>query len=340
MKEWTANHSAIAGAGAGIVTSIAGCPLDVIKTKLQAQQFAHSSIAYKGAVATIKQVWVRDSFKGFYRGLGPMLLGYLPTWAIYFTVYDSVKEAFGGHALGGRHVDCKLYIVKLLIYFLYASAQGHPVQEASTPLYLQVLSAMIAGGASTVATSPLWVIKTRFMTQPPGELRYRHTLDAFITVHRAEGWRAFYRGLLTSLLGTSHVAVQFPLYEYLRHVSELHTDDGELSTSQIVACSAVAKTVASVTTYPHEVIRTRLQVQKSFKGPSPIPGSPQPAPRYTGILQTAALITQEEGWRGLYKGLSINLIRAVPSSAVTLLTYELIMRYLDEHRSRGHNPDS
>jgi solute carrier family 25 folate transporter 32 len=50
MKEWTANHSAIAGAGAGIVTSIAGCPLDVIKTKLQAQQFAHGSIAYKGAV--------------------------------------------------------------------------------------------------------------------------------------------------------------------------------------------------------------------------------------------------------------------------------------------------
>jgi len=53
MKEWTANHSAIAGAGAGIVTSIAGCPLDVIKTKLQAQQFAHGSIAYKGAVGAL-----------------------------------------------------------------------------------------------------------------------------------------------------------------------------------------------------------------------------------------------------------------------------------------------
>ena len=103
-------------------------------------------------------------------------------------------------------------------------------------------------------------------------------------------------------------------------IIELHTDDGELSTYQILACSAVAKTVATVTTYPHEVIRTRLQVQKTFKGPSPIPGSPQPTPRYTGILQTAALITQEEGWRGLYKGLSINLIRTVPNSAVTLLT--------------------
>ena len=48
MKEWTANHSAIAGAGAGLVTSIAGCPLDVVKTKLQAQQFAVGSVAYKG----------------------------------------------------------------------------------------------------------------------------------------------------------------------------------------------------------------------------------------------------------------------------------------------------
>ena len=122
-----------------------------------------ADIARVRCLATVKQVWIRDGFKGFYRGLGPTLLGYLPTWAIYFTVYDSVKEAFGGHALGGRHVDCKLCVTKLRIYILCASAQGHPVQEASTPLYLQVLSAMIAGGASTVATSPLWVIKTRFM---------------------------------------------------------------------------------------------------------------------------------------------------------------------------------
>jgi len=135
----------------------------VVRRSRPKRQDECADIARMRHLATIKQVWIRDGFKGFYRGLGPMLLGYLPTWAIYFTVYDSVKEAFGGHALGGRHVDCKLCVMGLLIYFLCASAQGHPVQEASTPLYLQVLSAMIAGGASTVATSPLWVIKTRFM---------------------------------------------------------------------------------------------------------------------------------------------------------------------------------
>lgn len=53
-------------------------------------------------------------------------------------------------------------------------------------------------------------------TQPPHESRYRNTFDAFMTIYRSEGPRAFYRGLLPSLLGILHVAVQFPLYEKLR----------------------------------------------------------------------------------------------------------------------------
>jgi solute carrier family 25 folate transporter 32 len=38
----------IAGAGGGFVSSIATCPLDVIKTKLQAQVHAHHNINYLG----------------------------------------------------------------------------------------------------------------------------------------------------------------------------------------------------------------------------------------------------------------------------------------------------
>lgn len=30
--------------------------------------------------------------RGFYRGLGPTIFGYLPTWAIYFTIYDQCKS--------------------------------------------------------------------------------------------------------------------------------------------------------------------------------------------------------------------------------------------------------
>jgi solute carrier family 25 folate transporter 32 len=100
--------------------------------------------------------------------------------------------------------------------------------------------------------------------------------------------------------------------------------------------------VASIVTYPHEVVRTRLQTQKRLLDPT--------APRKpTGIVRTVRKIVTYEGWRGLYKGLSINLLRTVPNSAVTMLTYvqslvgwpfltdsgryELLMRHLARIRT-------
>lgn len=72
--------------------------------------------------------------------------------------------------------------------------------------------------------------------------------------------------------------------------------------------------VASVATYPHEVVRTRLQTQRRLLLPT---GAPR---KRSGIVRTTRKILHFEGWRGLYKGLSVNLIRTVPNSAVTMLT--------------------
>lgn len=46
--------------------------------------------------------------------------------------------------------------------------------------------------------------------------KYRHTIDAMRQIYHGEGLAAFYKGLLPSLFGVIHVAVQFPLYEYLK----------------------------------------------------------------------------------------------------------------------------
>ena len=49
-----------------------------------------------------------------------------------------------------------------------------------------------------------------------GPLLRSLTVVLTITIYRTEGWRAFFRGLFPSLLGITHVAVQFPLYEALK----------------------------------------------------------------------------------------------------------------------------
>lgn len=129
------------------------------------------------------------------------------------------------------------------------------------------------------------------------------------------------------------MAIQFPLYEKLK--SLLSEANVQSDSANILLASAVSKMVASTATYPHEVcsspffyvlsfvtiffqvIRTRLQNQlvKPYK--------------YKGICHAIKVILYEESIRGFYKGISTNLLRTVPSSAITILTYELIIRKLD-----------
>ena len=103
---------------------------------------------------------------------------------------------------------------------------------------------------------------------------------------------------------------------------------------------------ASVATYPHEVVRTRLQTQKRPLADDMSSDGMVKQHSRRGVVYTARKIVIKEGWSGLYKGLSVNLIRTVPNSAVTMLTYvarpfcsglslvdipcryELLMRYL------------
>lgn len=49
-------------------------------------------------------------------------------------------------------------------------------------------------------------------------------MDALYSIFRTEGIRGYYKGLLPSLLGVSHVVVQFPLYEALKtRMSKLYS---------------------------------------------------------------------------------------------------------------------
>ncbi len=51
---------------------------------------------------------------------------------------------------------------------------------------------------------------------PSTPLKYRGTLHAFQTIVKEEGVTALFKGLTPQLFGLGHVAVQFPMYEYLK----------------------------------------------------------------------------------------------------------------------------
>lgn len=105
LNKWAAHASdsqfnALAGAVGGFTSGVVTCPLDVIKTKLQAQggfaavqkgrHVGHHKV-YEGLIGTARVIWREDGLRGMYRGLGPIIMGYLPTWAVWFTVYNKSK---------------------------------------------------------------------------------------------------------------------------------------------------------------------------------------------------------------------------------------------------------
>jgi solute carrier family 25 folate transporter 32 len=45
----------------------------------------------------LRRIWLKEGIRGLYCGLEPTVMGYLPTWAIYFSVYDWTKAYITQH---------------------------------------------------------------------------------------------------------------------------------------------------------------------------------------------------------------------------------------------------
>ena len=47
-----------------------------------------------------------------------------------------------------------------------------------------------------------------------------------------------------------------------------------------------------------------------------------------GMWQTIGVVAKEEGWKGLYGGMGMHLMKVVPNTAIMFLTYEVVNSWL------------
>lgn len=171
---------------------------------------------------------------------------------------------------------------------------------------------------TALCTNPIWVIKTRMLStsaKHPGA--YRSIMDGAKQIHQSEGIPGFYRGLVPSLFGVTHGAIQFMAYEQLKiyRARALTGGQKDLAASDFLILSGLAKIIAGSSTYPYQVVRARLQMYNADT-------------TYKGAGDVVSQMWRKEGLRGFYKGLGPNLLRVLPSTWVTFLVYEKMKLYL------------
>jgi len=75
-----------------------------------------------------------------------------------------------------------------------------------------------------------------------------------------EGWCALFRGLAPNLVGVTHGTIQFSLYEAMKARYRVYQgEEGSLRARDHILLAAWSKMVASLVTYPCQVVRTVMQ---------------------------------------------------------------------------------
>ncbi|KAF2831202.1 mitochondrial thiamine pyrophosphate carrier 1 [Ophiobolus disseminans] len=302
----------VAGAVAGLVSRFVIAPLDVIKIRLQLQIHSLSEPSsyrnlngpvYKGTLGTLKRILHEEGLTGLWKGNIPAELLYLTYGSVQFSAYTSIS-----HLLETIPPPYEL-----------------PSSAAS------FISGAAAGAAATTVTYPLDLLRTRFAAQGNDRV-YTSILASVRSIAQHEGPTGFFRGLGAGVSQiVPYMGLFFASYEQLKPIMANYPLLLPHGSSDAVA-GIVASVLSKTAVYPLDTTRKRLQVQ----GPHRARYVHRNIPTYTGVLMTLNHIWKHEGRRGMYRGLTVSLLKAAPASAVTMWTYEqvmgLMLAYDEEHK--------
>jgi CRP-like cAMP-binding protein len=180
----------------------------------------------------------------------------------------------------------------------------------------------LAGMVAAAATYPLDYMRGRLALQKRGFERYRGTWHGLRLSVQEEGALSMYRGLTPSLLGVfPYVGLSFAMYETVQPLLPKKNDGSSQPTwsSQIVA-GVLASATGQVASYPLDTVRRRMQVAGFAQGCDI---------GREGMVRSLRQIVRQEGIRGLFRGLTPNLVKATPAGAVSFFVYERCSSGLD-----------
>ena len=212
----------LAGAIAGASVESALYPIDTIKTRLQAM---------KGSVGMKDKVMALRGSNSLYSGLLGNLVGVIPASALFFTVYEPVKEKLSDPKVG---------------------IPGWCAQFAA--------AASAAVSASCIRV-PTEVVKSRMQVG-----QFKSAMVALKTIIKREGFVGMYAGYKSFLLrDITFDVIEFVSYEQIKQFYLERKGSPQLNALEGSGIGAVAGALTATFTTPFDVIKTRMMLQGTNK---------------------------------------------------------------------------
>ncbi|KAL8296750.1 hypothetical protein RB597_006053 [Gaeumannomyces tritici] len=309
----------VAGAIAGGVSRTATAPLDRLKVYLLVNTKASTTVAISAAThghplaaaktaskpitSAVASLHKSGGLRTFFAGNGLNVVKIMPETAIKFGTYEFAKRTL-------------------------ANLEGHNDPTKINP-YSKFVAGGVAGMVAQFSVYPLDTLKFRLQCETvQGGLTGNALLaQTAKRMYATGGISAAYRGVTMGLVGMfPYSAIDMGTFEFLKtklrkykaRAYGIHEDDTEAGYLAMGVIGATSGAIGATVVYPLNVLRTRLQTQ----------GTEMHRPTYTGIWDVTTTTIKNEGVRGLYKGLTPNLLKVAPALSITWIVYESSKKFM------------
>lgn len=291
----------VAGGMAGAVAKSFTAPLDRIKILYQVNP--ERPFTYLRAVKSFKTIFRHSGIQGLWRGNGATLIRVIPYASISFMSFDRYQRLLQQHV----------------------SARADPGTR--------FLAGAAAGATATTLTYPLDLCRARMAAHWGTKPLYGSYVGAFRDIVRLEGLGALWKGLTPTLMGIiPYAGVAFSTMETLKatYISRYNNESMmEIPSFVRLLFGGFSGIVAQSLTYPLDTVRRRLQVSTPNNSRSL---------GYTGAWNAMQTIVRHEGFRGLYKGLSMNWIKGPIATAVSFYVNDHLRYSIAAYHNKQRSP--
>lgn len=288
--------SVVSGATSGALVSACVQPLDVLRTRMQAESARGTVISTFDAIRTIT---AEGGVAALWRGTQPTVVRLGIGAGLHFFFLESLKPL----------LETKL-------------------SDGST--HMGALGAALTGGLSramaAMVSCPITVVKTRmeYVGSAPEIPKYRNTIHALTTIARTEGLRGMYRGLGPTVLSNAPFSALYYLF-YTRLQDRLSSGDRPTMTVNF-ASGTVAAVAATLLTQPADVVRTRMQLGLASATAAGGAGS-------VSTVQVLRHVASTQGVQGLLAGAAPRMVKRTLQTALVWTLYEELMPRLTRAKS-------